>query len=548
MKYHDLWNERRREIKKRVEVLIIDGYVDEPSLLGVPPYISPEPRLLAGVAEELELEWEYMTIDEVRRFGLPEVEIILVHGGVSVPGRYLIATPMSKREAEEIARKSDGETFLGGPLARYSKVEGYDHYSKKDLCAYFYEAMRGEAEDRWMKSEEGERWLKKGAKVVQRHPFFPEPLIAEISLYRGCVRYFTGGCSFCIEPLYGRPEFREQKDVIEEIGILYDFGVRNFRIGGQSCTISYKARGIGKKEIPEPQVREIERLFDGIWKRCPKIRVLHLDNANPAVIANYPEESKEILRILVKFTTPGNVLALGMESADPKVIEENDLNATPEEVEKAIEIINEVGRERGENGMPKLLPGLNFLAGLRGETRRTYKINLEFLRKIKQKRLWLRRINIRQVLPLRGDFRVRHREEFLKFKRAVREGIDQPMLREILPKGTVMKDVYMEKREGDITFGRQIGTYPLLVGVPYPLELGKFYDVKIVDYGYRSVTGVRYPVKIRETNLKELRVLPEIGDKRASKILMKRPGNKEELNEILGEEIAERVLEYLSFD
>ncbi|MBC7115161.1 MAG: radical SAM protein, partial [Archaeoglobi archaeon] len=231
MRYRDLWDERRREIRRRVEVLIIDGYVDEPSLLGVPPYISPEPRLLAGVCEELELEWEYMTIDEVRRSEMPESDIVLVHGGVSVPGRYLIAAPMSRREAEEIAKKSSGETFLGGPLARFSKVEGYDHCSKKDLCAYFYEAMRGEPKDRWMKREERERWLKKGAKVVLRHPFFPEPLIAEISLYRGCVRYFTGGCSFCTEPLYGKPDFREQEDVIEEISILYSLGVRYFRIG-----------------------------------------------------------------------------------------------------------------------------------------------------------------------------------------------------------------------------------------------------------------------------------------------------------------------------
>lgn len=548
MRYRDLWDEKRREMKKRVEVLIIDGYVDEPSLLGVPPYISPEPRLLAGVCEELELEWEYVTIDEVRRGEMPEAEIVLVHGGVSVPGRYLIATPMSRREAEEIAKKSRGETFLGGPLARYSKVEGYDHISKRDLCAYFYEAMKREPEDRWMKSEERERWLKKGAKVVRRHPFFPEPLIAEISLYRGCVRYFTGGCSFCVEPLYGRPEFREQRDVIEEMGALYKLGVRYFRIGGQSCTISYRARGVGKKEIPEPQPREIEELFEGIWERCPEIRVLHLDNANPAVMANYPDETEEILQILVERTTSGNVLALGMESADPEVIEKNNLNASPEEVMRAIEMMNEVGRERSENGLPRLLPGLNFLAGLRGERRDTYRMNLEFLREVRRRGLWLRRINIRQVLPLRGDFRVRFRDEFLRFKRAVREEIDQPMLREMFPRGTVLRDVYAEKREGDITFGRQIGTYPLLVGIPYPLELGRFYDIKIVDYGYRSVTGVRYPVKIRETSLKELRAIPEIGDKRASKILMGRPGSKEELKEILGEEIAERVLEYLSFD
>ena len=31
------------------DALILDGYVDEPTCLGVPPYISPYVRYLAGV-------------------------------------------------------------------------------------------------------------------------------------------------------------------------------------------------------------------------------------------------------------------------------------------------------------------------------------------------------------------------------------------------------------------------------------------------------------------------------------------------------------------
>ncbi|MFW6142079.1 MAG: hypothetical protein ACOC53_05920, partial [Candidatus Saliniplasma sp.] len=55
---------KRRDWKEHVDVLVIDGYVDEPGLLGVPPYISPEPRMLVGVADELDLTWEYVTVDE----------------------------------------------------------------------------------------------------------------------------------------------------------------------------------------------------------------------------------------------------------------------------------------------------------------------------------------------------------------------------------------------------------------------------------------------------------------------------------------------------
>ena len=52
---------------------------------------------------------------------------------------------------------------------------------------------------------------------------------------------------------------------------------------------------------------------------------------------------------------------------------------------------------RGERGLPKLLPGLNFIAGLNGETEATYGMNMALLRDIRSEGLLLRRINIRQV-------------------------------------------------------------------------------------------------------------------------------------------------------
>ena len=52
---------------------------------------------------------------------------------------------------------------------------------------------------------------------------------------------------------------------------------------------------------------------------------------------------------------------------------------------------------RGERGLPKLLPGLNFIAGLNGETKKSYDMNLNLLEDLRSEGLWLRRINIRQV-------------------------------------------------------------------------------------------------------------------------------------------------------
>ena len=51
-----------------MKVGILDGYVDEPSCLGVPPYISPYPRYIWGMLRHLRADLcGYFTIDEFRK-------------------------------------------------------------------------------------------------------------------------------------------------------------------------------------------------------------------------------------------------------------------------------------------------------------------------------------------------------------------------------------------------------------------------------------------------------------------------------------------------
>ena len=102
----------------------------------------------------------------------------------------------------------------------------------------------------------------------------------------------------------------------------------------------------------------------------------------PPVISDHPVESMKILRSIAKYCTSGNVLALGLESADPAVKTANNLNSNSSQTMEAIRMINEVGRERGKNGLPLMLPGLNFIIGLEGETSRTLEMNLAFLKQV----------------------------------------------------------------------------------------------------------------------------------------------------------------------
>jgi radical SAM superfamily enzyme with C-terminal helix-hairpin-helix motif len=174
--------------------------------------------------------------------------------------------------------------------------------------------------------------------------------------------------------------------------------------------------------------------------------------------------------------------------------------------------------------MPWILPGLNFVTGLDGETRKTFDLNFEFLNRILQEDLWVRRINIRQVRPVRREFvPLEHRRQFRQFKDRVRTEVDHEMLRRVVPEGTVLRDVYTELAEGHTTFGRQVATYGLLVGVPYDVPLNRFVDVKVTGHGQRSLTGVEYPFDVNTASMRAIASLPGIGEKRAARIVRGRP-------------------------
>ncbi len=301
--------------------LIVDCYIDEPACLGVPPYLSPQIRAAVGAAREAGAEVTYMTIDHVRQGApLPKAEVSLVMAGAAVPGKYLRALPASAREVEHISGQLSGIRVLGGPAALEPRLwEGkFNLMAGRDPAAALHDILSGrEPSERWRSMVEWNSWLLAGADSVLSHPDFPQPLVAEIETYRGCVRYRSGGCSFCVEPLKGAPFFRDEEDIIAECQKLHGLGVRNFRLGAQTCIISYKA-DLSVGDPPRPNPQAVERLFSGISSLG--VDVLHVDNANPAVIAQYPEESREVLGTLVRHCTSGNVLALGMESADPAVV------------------------------------------------------------------------------------------------------------------------------------------------------------------------------------------------------------------------------------
>jgi radical SAM superfamily enzyme with C-terminal helix-hairpin-helix motif len=522
------------------DAVILDGYVDEPTCLGVPPYISPYIRYLAGVLAEHEYHPSYLTIDQVRqdptRFRLlEEAKIVVVIAGLTVPGKYLGGTPATLREIQQIGNAlRTPDKALGGPIllgyageggkkAVQQAISGYDVLLEGSPAGSLDAYLSGRVPHTALSYLDIDRWAKSGSMIIHEHPSFPY-LMVELETASGCPRTVEGGCSFCTERFAGPPTYRSVEGIAAEVSALYIQGARHFRLGKQPDLLVYGSSG---GAYPRPRPDLLETLFRSLRAAAPELQTLHIDNVNPGTISRHEEAARAALRIIVDGHTPGDVAALGIETADPAVVRANNLKAEAEEVETAIQVINEIGGER-HRGVPHLLPGLNFVLGLAGETKDTYRLNRAFLERILGSGMLVRRVNIRQVMPFAGtpayteNTLGRYRKEFEIFKRWVRESFDLPMLQRVFPTGTVLERVIIEV-SGGISFGRQMGSYPILVGIPLTLPMKTVHNMVVVDHGMRSLTALPIPVQVNLLAPSALPWIPGVGKKRAGQILCERP-------------------------
>jgi len=544
--------------------VILDGYVDEPACLGVPPYVSPYIRTVAGALAAHRYTVQYLTIDQLRSDPLRTVELnranlLVMIAGITVPGKYLGGTPATLTEIQQVGHMVRGpKKLIGGPIG-FGYAAGGGQKAIRQLISGFDALLTGEpaiALDNFLIGNapagaldyaRTDPWSVAGSGIITQHPDYPF-VMCELETARGCSHGASGGCSFCTEPFYGPPKYRSIAGIAAEVAALHAHGAQHFRVGRQPDILAY---GAGAGEYPAPRPELLDQLFSSIHASAPELKTLHIDNTNPATIARHEEESREALRAIIRHHTPGDVAAFGMETADPAVIAANNLKAQPDEVFRAIGIVNEAGGMRRDN-VPELLPGLNFVCGLAGETGQTYELNEQFLVRVRDAGLAVRRVNIRQVMPFEGtpaytdNTLGKHGHRFRAFKEFVRAMIDLPMLRRVFPIGTVLRDVRVEV-SGALSFGRQLGSYPILVGLPLPLPRNTVTDAVVVDWGMRSITALPVPVKINTLPAPALRWLPGVGKKKVAAVIAKRPfAGIEAYRKVAGSSVIDPLLVFLT--
>ncbi|MFO7882219.1 MAG: radical SAM protein [Kosmotogaceae bacterium] len=515
-----------------MKAAVVDCYTDEPASFGVPPYISPKIRLIAGIFLSKGIYVDYFTIDEIRKGNLwdsfNDYSYLIIHGGLTTPGHYIGGSPATLNEYKKIIdSNNETTTMVSGPITLgYSLKGGIKAVEARlDGADYVFsnEIEISKLLDINIKSsfyENANEFYRLGASIVKKHPNYPE-LIVEFDISRGCERT-DGHCSFCTEPLmYGSFVSRDKEGIFSELKALKEAGVKAIRFGRSSNVLAYGFDLNGYK----PNVEAVRELFT-TTNEILNPEVFHTDNANPLFIAQYRKETTEVLSIINEQCTDGNSLSLGIESFDERVRRMNNLGGNAEDMKNAIRTINEVGNKRVDC-IPRLLPGINMIFGLPGTTGKTADVDLDNLHDVRKEKLLVRRLNIRQPMIFSGTPlhkmklpRINHRL-FRDYKERIRNEFDAVMIKRVFPFGSLLRKVIPEFNRGMITFGRQLGSYPILVGSPS--EFNYPTDMIVVDHGKRSVTALPYNSSLNKLSIRELSYIPGIGKARAEKIVMNRP-------------------------
>lgn len=176
--------------------------------------------------------------------------------------------------------------------------------------------------------------------------------IAGILTSRGC----PYGCTFCSSPkFYERKiRFRTPQNIIQEIKYLIGhFGVKEIHFEDDNLTLK-------KERIEQICNLLIENEINVSWATPNGIRA---DKIN-----------EELIRLMAK--SGCYYLAYGVESANPKILQNIKKDVTLDTIEKAIEIANSVG----------VFSVGYFIFGLPGETKETMKETIRFAKKSKLSR------------------------------------------------------------------------------------------------------------------------------------------------------------------
>lgn len=507
---------------KYPRTVILDCYTDEPSGYGVRPYLGTHQIHLSQALAYSNIPHSYLTIEDLRFASgdykstngisnlhtynrtkncldafeiINQAETIYIIMGCFIEYNYFTCIPPKSSEVHRYLKETKAKKVLfyvmgtkNGISTEYQSSELKNSINVEEHGNTYRYILEGHSVPILNFKLEDFNLIKPNYPLLNKIssseiPIIQQlnyPIIAEIETGTGCNTPF---CTFCIESVRApKTTYREPSSIISQIKALYNSGVRHFRLGRQPNFYHYQKQNVSK----------MEELLYGIRESCPDLETLHIDNANIINVIN--KSGREITRLIAEFCTSGNITPFGIESFDDEVRKKTGVVGSAEQVMQAIEIVNEYGQGKGNDGFPVVLPGINLIYNLPGQTSKTHEINMKYLRKILDSGFHTRRLYYRNMTrPTGVSFETgpNSTEEYNRnFKEIINDFI-MPMQEEIYPKNTLLKNFREIKNEENTSCLRTMGTCSIRVEVnnvkliPY-----KYYDVQITEnIGYRLLKG-----------------------------------------------------------
>jgi len=498
--------------------IILDCYTDEPSGYGVPPYLGTHQIHLSQALNKFNVEHSYLTIDDLRyneesstdkstanttinkiksKELISNAEIIYIVMGCFIDYEYFNALPPKSDEVYEFLKDTKAKKVLfyvmgtkEGISEEYKNsklstiIDEFTHGNTYRFIADYFSIKKNAINEGCDENLIAPDYLLlseiSSAKVSIE---FENDIIAEIETGTGCNTPF---CKFCIESVRSpKVTYRTPSSIIDQVQTLYAAGVRYFRLGRQPNFFHYAKQDVVK----------LEELLYGIRASCPDIKMLHIDNAN--IVNVISQKGIEFTKLICKYCTSGNISPFGIESFDNNVRKLNGVVGTSNQVLKAIEIINRFGNERDETGYHKLLPGINLIHGLIGETQETHDLNMKFLEIIQSEGFLTRRLYYRSMTRPTGvsfeDGPLRDNDYETNFNDIV-ENYVLPMQEKVYPKGIVLSGQKEVSKTKSGYSCRAFGTCPIkinLIGNVDIEQLNSEFKVEVTNnvLSYRRLEG-----------------------------------------------------------
>ena len=500
------------------QVVILDCYTDEPSGYGVRPYLGTHQLHLSQVLSHRGIAHHFITIDDLRYAASmrgiipPPTDLRAIRNTTKNSSQALELISTANRVLVILGCFLDYNYFSCIP-PRIDEIASYLKDLSADVIAYFILGTPADSKSKSVLPFEGVgaftqiqfgnayRHANAGFPICPPSTFqapdyklleeisatppdllaqIADPVICEIETGTGC-NHPT--CSFCIESQKKqRVEYRSPESIISQVKVLYDSGIRHFRLGRQPNIYSYQRANPNK----------FEALLGGIRETCPEIRMLHIDNANAIDVIT--PAGIQFTKILVEYGTAGNVAPMGIESFDEKVRRVNAIRGSVDDIMRAIEIVSTHGEARGANGLPKLLPGVNLIHGLPGADDASHLENLRHLRSILDQGLMTFRTFYRKLTPatgisLCGPSSVGE-PKYEHYRRDIVEQFVIPMQERVYPAGLILHGDWEIIQKGSEMHGRLLGSTP----------------IRIVLEG-RVSSGCGIPLSVRLTGNQDYRLL-----------------------------------------